>query len=56
MIGEELFNYNHKKYFESQYVSTKSNNNFEIYFNYIIIPNKNINTSLNGSYGYLSLN
>ena len=56
IIGDELYNYNHKKYFKSQYVNTYSNDNFEIYFNDIIISNNNKNISFNGTYGYLSIN
>ena len=57
IIGDELYNYNHKKYFKSQYVNSYSNDNFEIFFNDIIISeNKIKNYSFNGTYGYLNYN
>ena len=57
IIGDELYNYNHKKYFNSQYVNTYSNENFEIFFNDIIVSQNNIkNYSFNGTYGYLHYN
>ena len=57
IIGDELFNYNNKKYFKSQYIYGYSNDNYEIYFNDIIISNgKNENISFNGTYSLLSFN
>ena len=56
IIGDELFNYNNKKYFKSQYIYDYSNDNYDIYFNDIISYNKNENISFNGTYGRLSFN
>ena len=58
IIGDELYNYNPKKYFESQYVNTYSNDEYEIFFNDIIISDNinNQNISFNGTYTYLSFN
>ena len=56
IIGDELFNYNNKKYFKSQYIYEYSNDNYDIYFNDIISYRKNENISFNGTYGRLSFN
>ena len=57
IIGNELYFYNHKKYFNSQYVKTYINDNFEIFFDDIIVSDKNIhNTSFNGTYANFDFN
>ena len=58
IIGDELYNYNPKKYFESQYLNTYSNEEFELFFNDIMISDNinNQNISFNGTYTYLSFN
>lgn len=57
VIGDELFKYNNKKYHESQYISTYSNDDFEIFFDDIILPVDGTNNiSFNGTYGYLDFN
>ena len=57
IIGDEMFNYNHKKYFYSQFKFTHTNDDAEIFFDNIIVPyQNNHNFSFNGSYGQLNLN
>ena len=56
VIGDELYNYNHKIYHKSQYINSYSNDNY-IYFNDIIISDNNIkNISFNSTYSYLEFN
>ena len=55
IIGDELYNYNHKKYHQSQLINCYTNEDYNIYFNNIII-NNNKNLLFNGTYGLLSFN
>ena len=56
IIGDELYNYNNKKYFKSQYISSYSNDDYELFFNDIIVYNNKANISFNGTYGSIALN
>ena len=58
IIGDELYRYNNKKYHKSQYVHTHSNDDFEIFFDDIIVSDnhKNKNISFNGTYGFFDFN
>ena len=58
IIGEELYNYNPKKYYKSQYVNTYTNDEKELFFNDIILPDNsnNRNISFNGTYGHFLYN
>ena len=61
IVGDELYNYNNKKYYKSQLMNSYSNEEYSIYFNDIIVNhkinnNQNKNISFNGTYGYLSFN
>ena len=58
IIGDELYKYNKKKYYKSQYVHTYSNDDFEIFFDDIIVLDNHIdqNISFNGTYGFFDFN
>ena len=43
IIGDELYSYNNKKYYKSQYVHTYSNDDFEIFFDDIIVSDNHKN-------------
>ena len=58
VIGDELYKYNNKKYYKSQFVHTHSNDDFELFFDNIIIEdnNNNKNFSFNGTYTFIDFN
>ena len=58
IFGDEMFNYNNKKYFESQYLGSYSSENHQIYYNgakIILNGNNNINIT-EGTYSIFNYN
>ena len=58
IFGDELFNYNEQKYYESQYIGTYSSTNHQIYFNqvHLIDKNKNKINITEGTYATFNYN
>ena len=59
VFGDELYNYNNKKYYESQYIGSYSSANHQVYYNWANLVLNNGKTQINiteGTYSIFSYN